>query len=150
MAVAVGRMVTFGLDRPPRSTDYGVDAGWIWRGEQALLELTQLPLKGLHNAANAMAALALSEAAGAEVARLFARADQFRALAHRVELVLERAGVAYIDDSKGTNVGATLAAIEGLGRESRHRAGWGWRRDRILAARGSAGAPRAGGGFDRA
>ncbi|GAB1368343.1 UDP-N-acetylmuramoyl-L-alanine--D-glutamate ligase [Azonexus hydrophilus] len=111
------RMVTFGLDRPPRSTDYGVDAGWIWRGEQALLELTQLPLKGLHNAANAMAALALSEAAGAEVARLLPGLTSFRALAHRVELVLERAGVAYIDDSKGTNVGATLAAIEGLGRK---------------------------------
>lgn len=111
------RMVTFGLNKPPRASDYGVVDGQIRRGETTLLDVAQLPLKGLHNAANVMAALALGEAAGVDVARMLPGLRTFRSLPHRVEPVAERAGVVYIDDSKGTNVGATLAAIEGLGRK---------------------------------
>ncbi|MFV0371799.1 MAG: UDP-N-acetylmuramoyl-L-alanine--D-glutamate ligase [Azonexus sp.] len=111
------KMVTFGLNKPPRASDYGLVDGQIRRGETALLDLAELPLKGLHNAANVMAALALGEVVGVAAADLLPGLRTFRSLPHRVEPVAERAGVVYIDDSKGTNVGATLAAIEGLGRK---------------------------------
>lgn len=110
-------MVTFGHDVPPRAVDYGFKDGDILRGEQALVSLADLQLTGLHNAANAMAALALCEAIGVAPEKLVAPLKSFKGLPHRVETVAEIGGVLYVDDSKGTNVGATLAAIEGLGRK---------------------------------
>lgn len=110
-------MVTFGLDAPPRPADYGLQDGRIMHGGKALVALADLRLSGLHNAANAMAALALCEAVGVEPQRLVAPLTAFKGLPHRVETVAEIGGVLYVDDSKGTNVGATLAAIEGLGRK---------------------------------
>jgi UDP-N-acetylmuramoylalanine--D-glutamate ligase len=110
-------MVTFGLDPAPRDVDYGLAGGAICRGREALVAVDALQLSGLHNAANAMAALALCEAIGAAPARLIAPLKTFAGLPHRVETVAEIGGVSYIDDSKGTNVGATLAAIEGMGRK---------------------------------
>ncbi|MGE5385927.1 MAG: UDP-N-acetylmuramoyl-L-alanine--D-glutamate ligase [Betaproteobacteria bacterium] len=110
------RMVTFGLDAAPRAGDYGLSSGAICKGERAIVALDALPLAGLHNAANVMAALALCEAVGVEPARLLPALKTFHGLPHRVEKVAEIGGVVYIDDSKGTNVGATLAAIAGLGR----------------------------------
>ncbi len=87
---------------------------WLAEGAEPLLPLAALALPGRHNAANALAALAVGS-----VARLPARGDgrraaSFRGLPHRAERVRDRRGVAWIDDSKGTNVGATVAAIEGL------------------------------------
>jgi UDP-N-acetylmuramoylalanine--D-glutamate ligase len=64
-----------------------------------------------------MAALALCECIGVAPGRLLPALRSFKGLAHRVETVAEIAGVLYVDDSKGTNVGATLAAIEGMGRK---------------------------------
>jgi UDP-N-acetylmuramoylalanine--D-glutamate ligase len=110
-------MVTFGLDPAPRAVDYGLAGGAICRGKEVLVAVDALKLSGMHNAANAMAALALCEAAGVAPARLVAPLKSFTGLPHRVEMVAEIAGVRYIDDSKGTNVGATLAAIEGMGRK---------------------------------
>ncbi len=110
-------MVTFGLDAPVRPVDYGLRAGALCRGPEALVALTGLQLAGLHNAANALAALALCEAVGVAPQRLVDGLKSFRGLPHRVETVAEIGGVLYVDDSKGTNVGATLAAIEGLGRK---------------------------------
>ncbi len=110
-------MVTFGLDAAPRSSDYGLAGGCICRGQERLVALADLRVAGLHNAANAMAALALCEAVGVAPARLVAPLKAFSGLPHRVETVAEKGGVLYVDDSKGTNVGATLAAIEGLGRK---------------------------------
>ncbi|MBP5986977.1 MAG: UDP-N-acetylmuramoyl-L-alanine--D-glutamate ligase [Azonexus sp.] len=110
-------MVTFGLNAAPRGVDYGFVDGAICRGQQQLVALADLKLSGLHNAANAMAALALCEALGVEPARLVEPLKAFKGLAHRVETVAEIGGVLYVDDSKGTNVGATLAAIEGMGRK---------------------------------
>ncbi len=110
------RMITFGLDEPCRPTDYGIRRKAIWRGEEKLVGLKDLPLAGLHNAANIMAALGLCAAIGVDAARVLPGLKKFRGLAHRVETVAEKAGVLYVDDSKGTNVGATLAAISGLGR----------------------------------
>jgi len=110
-------MVTFGLNAAPRGADFGFANGAICRGKEKLVALADLKLSGLHNAANAMAALALCEAIGVAPARLIEPLKSFAGLAHRVETVAEIAGVLYVDDSKGTNVGATLAAIEGMGRK---------------------------------
>ncbi|UCV22287.1 UDP-N-acetylmuramoyl-L-alanine--D-glutamate ligase [Ferribacterium limneticum] len=110
-------MVTFGLNVAPRSVDYGFADGAIHRGKEKLVALADLKLSGLHNAANAMAALALCEAVGVAPAGLIEPLKSFAGLPHRVETVAEIDGVLYVDDSKGTNVGATLAAIEGMGRK---------------------------------
>jgi UDP-N-acetylmuramoylalanine--D-glutamate ligase len=110
-------MVTFGLNPAPRAVDYGLAGGAICRGHEVLAAVDALKLSGLHNAANAMAALALCEAVGVAPVRLVGPLTSFAGLPHRVEPVVEIAGIRYIDDSKGTNVGATLAAIEGMGRK---------------------------------
>lgn len=114
----IGRKtVTFGLNPAPIATDYGIADGCIERGSEKLVALADLKLAGLHNAANAMAALALCEAVGVEPAALTPALCEFKGLAHRVEFVAEVNGVSYYDDSKGTNVGATLAAVQGMGRK---------------------------------
>lgn len=111
------KMVTFGLSPAPRAVDYGYVDGAIVRGKEVLVAAADLQLSGLHNVANAMAALALAEAVGVAPQRLLEPLMAFRGLPHRVETVAEIGGVLYVDDSKGTNVGATLAAIEGMGRK---------------------------------
>jgi len=110
------KLVSFGLNPAPCAADYGLDAGWIVRGTEKLVNLKSLRLVGLHNAANAMAALALCEAVGVSTQSLLPALCRFSGLAHRVEFVAEVGGVSYYDDSKGTNVGATLAAVQGMGR----------------------------------
>ena len=110
------RMITFGLDKAPRGIDYGFVDGCLTKGNTPLVALSRLHLSGLHNAANALAALALCDAIGIDPERLVGPLENFTGLPHRVETVAEIGGVLYVDDSKGTNVGATLAAIEGLGR----------------------------------
>ena len=107
-------VVSFGLDAA-HASDYGLMDGWILRGEEKLIALADLKIVGLHNAANAMAALALCEAIGVESARVLPALSRFTGLVHRVEFVAKINGVSYYDDSKGTNVGATLAAVQGLG-----------------------------------
>lgn len=110
------RVVTFGLDPAPGDADYGLVDGWIVRGRERLVRAGTLKLIGRHNAANAMAALALCEAIGIDPHVVLSALASFGGLAHRVEWVAEIQGISYFDDSKGTNVGATLAAVEGLGR----------------------------------
>ena len=110
------RIVTFGLDAPPRALDYGLVDGAIMRGKEKLIELDRLRLVGRHNAANAMAALALCEAIGIDPQATLAGLAGFAGLPHRVEAVAEIDGVTWYDDSKGTNVGATLAAVAGFAR----------------------------------
>jgi UDP-N-acetylmuramoylalanine--D-glutamate ligase len=120
MALAGRETVTFGLNAPPRAEDWGlIDRGgvpWLAQGANALLAIEEMKLAGLHNAANALAALALCRAIGLPLEPLLAALREFGGLPHRVELVGEAAGVRWYDDSKGTNVGSTVAALAGLAR----------------------------------
>ena len=119
MALPGRRVISFGLDVPPAAGDFGLRAQggevWLAQGERCLLPLSELPLAGLHNAANAMAALALCAGLGVDVEALLPALRSFCGLPHRVEKVRELEGVTWYDDSKGTNVGATVAALTGLG-----------------------------------
>lgn len=111
--------VTFGLDAPTREQDFGVARFdgelYLMQGTQRLMAACELQLSGLHNVANALAALALCRALDVPMAALLDGLRSFKGLAHRVEKVADIAGVTYYDDSKGTNVGATVAALQGLG-----------------------------------
>ncbi|OGA29610.1 MAG: UDP-N-acetylmuramoylalanine--D-glutamate ligase [Betaproteobacteria bacterium RIFCSPLOWO2_02_FULL_65_24] len=118
MAVAGRKQMSFGLAAPRRAGDFGLlrVAGELWlaQGATPLLALKELPLAGLHNAANALAALALTRALGLSYTPLLAALRDFKGLPHRLEKVAEFDGVAFYDDSKGTNVGATVAALNGF------------------------------------
>lgn len=87
----------------------------IGRGFERLISETQLKIKGEHNLLNAQAALALTELAGGDLKASLTVLQNFRGLSHRCVMAAEVQGVDYYNDSKGTNVGATLAAIKGLG-----------------------------------
>jgi len=117
MARAASRRLTFGLDAPAGADDFGLSDGWLMHGGERLLRADELAMSGLHNAANALAALALCHAIGLPLAPLLPALRDFKGLPHRVERVAEIDGVAWYDDSKGTNVSATVAALEGLGRK---------------------------------
>jgi UDP-N-acetylmuramoylalanine--D-glutamate ligase len=80
----------------------------------ALLDTARMKISGLHNAANALAALALGEAAGLPMPTMLEALERFPGLPHRSEWIADVAGVRYVDDSKGTNVGATMAAVAGM------------------------------------
>lgn len=88
---------------------------WLMHGTLPQLPCDALTLKGRHNQANALAALAMACQLGLPQAAMLEALTQFAGLPHRGELVAEADGIAWINDSKGTNVGATLAAIDGLG-----------------------------------
>ncbi len=88
---------------------------YLCRGFEPLLPTRELGLVGRHNVANALAALALGNCAGLPAQDMTATLARFRGLPHRCELVGEVGGVRYVNDSKGTNVGATEAALQGLG-----------------------------------
>ena len=90
------------------------ETGCLKQGNEDLIATQDIPLQGLHNAANVMAAVALCEAVGLPREALLEHVKTFQGLPHRVEKIGEKNGVVFIDDSKGTNVGATAAAIAGL------------------------------------
>ncbi|WP_221799222.1 UDP-N-acetylmuramoyl-L-alanine--D-glutamate ligase [Oceanobacter mangrovi] len=108
--------------KQPQEDDFGVLAGeldgqageWIVRAGVKLVHSSQLKIRGRHNLANVMAALALVETVGVSPSQALVTLQQFGGLPHRCEWVADVAGVTYINDSKGTNVGSTLAAIEGF------------------------------------
>ena len=134
---------TFGLDQPTRPGDWGLETvnGMTWlvralaldetrqRGRKAdeeeeiyfqrLMPADALRIRGRHNAANALAALALATSTGASLAPMLHGLRDYRGEPHRVEPVAIVNEVEYFDDSKGTNVGATLAAVRGLGADRR-------------------------------
>jgi UDP-N-acetylmuramoylalanine--D-glutamate ligase len=136
--------VTFGSGLPLRPADYGIERinGMTWlvraleadetikrkRGAaaeeqeiflQRLLPADALRIRGQHNALNALAALALATAAGCQLAPMLYGLREYRGESHRVESIAIVNDVEYFDDSKGTNVGATVAALGGLGEDRR-------------------------------
>ncbi|MTV37325.1 UDP-N-acetylmuramoyl-L-alanine--D-glutamate ligase [Duganella radicis] len=145
MASATGHNVTFGTDAPTLQDDLGLnnERGVLWlatavpaeeEGEpkkrkkndpppppvecivKNLMPADALQIRGIHNAANALAALALCRAIDLPLAPLLHGLREYRGQPHRVELVSAINDVEYYDDSKGTNVGATVAALNGLGK----------------------------------
>lgn len=111
------RCVQFGLGQPDLK-DYGIiqedGVSFLAKGLQKLLDTSQLRIRGRHNWANALAALALGEAAGLDRATMLQTLGEFNGLPHRCAFVGSVNGVDYFNDSKATNVGATLAAIAGM------------------------------------
>ena len=118
MAIADRARMTFGLGAPGRAWDWGLKNDELVQGERAFFARRDLPLHGAHNVANALAACALACSFGVGLEQLAAGLRTFRGLRHRLELVATRRGVDWYDDSKGTNVGATIAALAGLGRRA--------------------------------
>ncbi|HTS21590.1 MAG TPA: UDP-N-acetylmuramoyl-L-alanine--D-glutamate ligase [Casimicrobiaceae bacterium] len=116
-----GRIVqTFGANVPQREDDWGLvqrgGATWLARGGALLLPAGELVLVGRHNALNALAALALASTLAKVDRNLLSTLAAFQSLPHRMERVASIRGVLFVDDSKGTTVAATLAALEGMGR----------------------------------
>ena len=131
--------LTFGSDEPRRPGDYGIEMvngmAWLVRAAfadetvkrrkdeevvlhiQRLMPMDALRIRGRHNATNALAATALAVAAGCNLAPMLHGLREYRGELHRVESIAVIADVEYFDDSKGTNVGATVAALQGLGTE---------------------------------
>jgi len=112
-------MQSFGLNAPDMN-QYGIlkendGTMWLARGRERLLKSSEMYIQGTHNIANALACLALGEAIGLPLASMLETLKTFKGLEHRCEFVKEVQGVRYYNDSKGTNIGATLAAIDGLG-----------------------------------
>lgn len=112
-------MQSFGLNAPDLN-QYGIlreDDGTIWlaRGRERLLKSSEMYIQGTHNVANALACLALGEAIGLPLDKMLETLKTFKGLEHRCEFVKEVQHVRYYNDSKGTNIGATLAALDGLG-----------------------------------
>jgi UDP-N-acetylmuramoylalanine--D-glutamate ligase len=108
----------FGLNKPDLGS-FGLleDNGqqWLACGLDPLMPVADVAIKGTHNTANALAALALGQAAGLDMATMLETLKTFKGLPHRCEHVATVNNVMYIDDSKGTNIGATVAAIDGFG-----------------------------------
>ena len=129
--------ITFGAGLPERPGDFGIEEvnGMVWLVRaleadetrkkrkdaedelhiQRLMPADALRIRGRHNATNALAALALSAAAGCALAPILFALREYRGEPHRVEPIGILHGVEFFDDSKGTNVGATVAALQGLG-----------------------------------
>ena len=112
-------MQSFGLNAPDMN-QYGIlkendGTMWLARGRERILKSSEMYIQGTHNVANALACLALGEAIGLPLASMLETLKTFKGLEHRCEFVKEVQGVCYYNDSKGTNIGATLAAIDGLG-----------------------------------
>jgi UDP-N-acetylmuramoylalanine--D-glutamate ligase len=142
MAAPGATVTTFGTGEPDAPGSFGLvnERGVLWlananpaeepekkkkKNEPAepaevtinrLMPADALRIRGLHNASNALAALALCRSVGLPLAPLLHGLREYQGEPHRVELITSIANVEYYDDSKGTNVGATVAALEGLGK----------------------------------
>lgn len=118
MAEAGREIVRFTLNEPKTAVDFGLrehhGETWLARGESLLMPAAEVRIPGRHNLANALAALALGDSCGLPLPAMLQALREFPGLPHRCQWVAEIDGVNYYEDSKGTNVGATLAAIEGM------------------------------------
>ncbi|QYJ85806.1 UDP-N-acetylmuramoyl-L-alanine--D-glutamate ligase [Shewanella mesophila] len=104
---------SFGLSVPD-GDEWGIDHGILVHGATEYVAVEDIALVGSHNQANLLVAMALADSVGIEKAAMIEVATQFTGLAHRCELVAKLHGVSFVNDSKATNVGATVAALNGL------------------------------------
>jgi UDP-N-acetylmuramoylalanine--D-glutamate ligase len=113
----VATLTRFG-NQPPGSRDFGlaIEQGQLtlMKGKAPWLAADQLAMVGQHHYVNGLAALAMGDALGFDQTAMCEALKGFKGLPHRSELIVELDGVKWVNDSKGTNVGATLAAIEGI------------------------------------
>jgi UDP-N-acetylmuramoylalanine--D-glutamate ligase len=114
-----GRCVfTFGSDKPNSRYEWGLreldGEVWLAQGSDNLMKASELNVTGKHNLCNALAALALCRAMRLPYPRLLEGLRKFPGLPHRAQKIAEVAGIRFYDDSKGTNVGATVAALDGM------------------------------------
>lgn len=112
-------VILFGLDKPGEA-EWGIEADsgghfWLAHGALMVMRLDELPQQGLYHYANALSALAIGTAMGWPIDAMCSVLREFKGLEHRAQIVGEFEGICWIDDSKGTNVGASLAAIESIG-----------------------------------
>jgi UDP-N-acetylmuramoylalanine--D-glutamate ligase len=111
------KVLSFGNDRPDMNS-FGLvsspEGDYLAYQFKKLMPVSELLIKGKHNHVNALAALALGFAAGFDMPSMLTTLRQYKGLPHRCEHVATIDGVTYINDSKGTNVGATLAALDGF------------------------------------
>lgn len=113
---------SFGLNKPDLSSFGLIEEDgqqWLACGLEPLMPVADVAIKGTHNTANALAALALGQAAGLDMTAMLETLKTYKGLAHRCEHVATVDNVMYIDDSKGTNIGATVAALNGFGGKDR-------------------------------
>jgi UDP-N-acetylmuramoylalanine--D-glutamate ligase len=118
---AAARTVTFSIEPPARAAGRPADYSLLREGAKtllarrgvALLDTARMKITGLHNAANALAALALGDAVGLPMPKMLEALESFPGLPHRSQWIADVGGVRFVDDSKGTNVGATIAAVAG-------------------------------------
>jgi len=112
------KLYTFSIKQP---ADFHLQlkdgAEYLMYREQCLMPRAELPLEGRHNAANALAALALGTAVGLDVQAMCDALRKFKGLAHRMQRVAEIRGVTWVNDSKATNIGACIAALQGYDRK---------------------------------
>ena len=106
-------VTSFGLDQPG-DADFGLAGDWLVRGEARLLPASEVRMPGRHNLANALAALALGEATGLPMPAMLQTLREFQGLPHRTQWLADIDGVRWYNDSKATNIGAALAAIQGI------------------------------------
>ncbi len=118
LAMSAENVVTFGLNAAPTANDLGVidsvGVHYLASGQRRLCKTSELKIAGQHNVANALAAAALCRAVGIEKTAITQALRDFKGLPHRVEWVANIDDIDFYDDSKGTNVGATCAAILGM------------------------------------
>jgi UDP-N-acetylmuramoylalanine--D-glutamate ligase len=113
-------VISFGTDNPIGELQFGVieNAGELIlkHGENELLKAAELSVKGKHNIQNVLAALAIGHAAGLTMEGMISEIKKYKGLDHRCEWLGEYDGVGYVNDSKATNIGASISAVEGFGR----------------------------------
>ena len=110
MRDATRKTLTFSIKQP---ADFYLDHGCLMHSAIELMPLAQLPLEGKHNAANALAAFALAHAVGLDTQACVTALRHFKALDHRMQRVSQKLGFSWVNDSKATNIGACIAALEG-------------------------------------
>lgn len=112
------KIIRFSRGRPQTTTDFGrlqqKDEAWLAKGKTPLIPVTELRIPGLHNQANALAALALGDAIELPMNAMLSALRMFAGLPHRCQWVSDHQGVSWYNDSKGTNVGATETALQGM------------------------------------